>query len=121
MLDLLHYNRLSIALGSVVVALVTLSRWLGWLQLGDLELILLLALAVIVPLAVPLTVQPAGQGPLPSLSRLAILVQPLATFIGGVSLLQARGPLAAATAIVWLLYTVLLALAGAFLVLQSEC
>jgi hypothetical protein len=30
MLDLGHYNRLSIARGSVVVALVTLARWLGW-------------------------------------------------------------------------------------------
>jgi hypothetical protein len=120
MLDLGHYNRLSIALGSAGVALVTLARWLGWLQLGDLELVLLLALAVIVPLAVPLTLQLAGQGPLPTLSRLAILVQPLATFVGGVSLLQVRGPLAAAGATAWLLYTMLLALAGAFLILQSD-
>jgi hypothetical protein len=121
MLDLGLYNRLSIALGSAVVALVTLARWLGWLSISDLQLILLLALAIIIPLAVPLLVQPAGQGPLPTLSRLAILVQPLATFIGGVSLLLARGPLAGAGATVWLLYAALLALAGLFLVLQSGC
>jgi len=121
MLDLGRYNRLSIALGSAVVALVSLARWLGWLSLDDLQFILLLALAIIVPLAVPLIVQPGGQGPLPTLSRLAILVQPLATFIGGVSLLQARGPLAGAGATVWLLYTALLALAGLFLVHHSGC
>jgi hypothetical protein len=119
MLDLGYYNRLSIALGSAVLALVALAQWLGWLLLGDLELILLLAIAFIVPLAVPLIVRPAGQGLLPSLSRLAILIQPLVTFIGGVSLLLARGPLSAVAASVWLLYTALLALAGVFLVLQS--
>jgi hypothetical protein len=46
-------------------------------------------------------------------------VQPLATFIGGASLLQVRGPLAAAGATVWLLYTALLAFAGALLVLKG--
>jgi hypothetical protein len=119
-LDLARWNRISIGLGGIVWLLIVLARLFGWIVLDDLELILLLALYAITPLAVPLVSLPEKHRLLCDLADLVIFLQPLATFIGGASLLLGRGPLAAAAAVVWLLFTVLIALLGVMLLLQKS-
>jgi hypothetical protein len=86
----------------------------GWVELGALDLILLFALLVITPLAVPLALE--AQSPRQewqsTWQRLTIIVQPAATLIGGISFLLPNGPLASAAAAVWLLFTGFIAVQG---------
>jgi hypothetical protein len=118
--DLARWNRVSVELGGIVWMLIVLVRLFGWIVLDDLELILLLALCVITPLAVPLVALPKGGRLLGDLSCLVIFLQPFATLIGGASLVLGKGPLAAAAAIAWLLFTALIALIGVLLLLQKS-
>lgn len=110
--DLVRWNRAGLGVGVAAWGLMLLLSILGWVALTDLELILLLAFWVITPLAVPLTVSPK-EGHLPrALSRLMLLLHPLAALMGGVSFLLDVGVLAAAAAGGWFLFTVLIALLG---------
>jgi hypothetical protein len=84
----------------------------GWIMLDDLKLILLLALFVIIPLAVPFVPFPKESGLLRDLFWLVMFLQPFAALLGGASLVLDTGLLAAACAIAWLLFTVLMALIG---------
>jgi hypothetical protein len=111
-LDLTRWNRAGIGLGGVAWVLLVLMSILGWRALNDLEVILLLALCVITPLAVPLAAPPRERPLLSALFRLIMRVQPFAALIGGVSFLLGAGPLAAGAAAAWLLFTLLLALLG---------
>ncbi len=118
--DLARWNRISLGLGGTIWMLIALARLLNWIMLDDLELILLLALCVITPLAVPLVPLPKENRSLCDLASLVLFLQPFATLIGGASLLLGRGELAAAFAVVWLLFTVLIALIGVMLLLQKS-
>jgi hypothetical protein len=111
-LDLMKWNRISAGLGGLIWLLM-LCVWIpGWLALNTLEVLLLLALLVIAPLAVPLAAS-SKQGRLyQRLYRLVVMVQPLAALIGGASFLLRAGPFAAAAAGVWLLFTALVGLVG---------
>ena len=119
-LDLTRWNRISIGLGGIVWIMIVLARLFGWIVLDDLKLILLLALCVITPLAVPLVSLPKEHRTLCDLACLVIFLQPFATLIGGASLLLGTGSLAAAAAAVWLLFTVLIAAIGVMLLLQKS-
>ncbi len=110
--DLTRWNRISIALGGTVWILLVLASGFGWILLNNLELLLLLALFVITPLAVPLVLLPMKYRLFYRLSSLILFLQPFAAFIGGISFLLDIGPLAGAFAIVWLLFTGLLTLLG---------
>lgn len=110
--DLTRWNRISIGLGAAAWALIVCISIPGWVVLDDLELLLLLALCVITPLALPLAAFPKESQLLRSLHRQIIFLHPFAALIGGVSFLLETGPFAAAAASVWLLFTVLIALLG---------
>jgi hypothetical protein len=118
--DLTRWNRISVSLGGIVWMLMLFARLFGWVVFDDLDLILLLALCVITPLAVPLATFPRKPCLSGDLSGLAIFLQPFATLIGGASLPLGRGLLAAAAAAVWLLFTALIALIGVLLLLQKR-
>jgi hypothetical protein len=104
---LMRWNRFSIGLGAIGWALLTVTSLFAWLELNALDLILLLALLVIAPLAVPLALQalPLQDDWLYTWQRLTVIVQPIATLIGGISFLLHTGPVAAVAATVWLLFT----------------
>lgn len=111
-LALMRWNRGSAALGGILWTLVLFAWVFGWLALNTLEVILLLALFVIIPLAVPLAASPKRDQRYHALYRLVIVAQPFAALIGGASFLLDTGPLAGAAAAVWLLFTALIALLG---------
>lgn len=117
--NLAKWNHVSAVLGAAVWMLVALGRLPGWVTLSDLKLLLLLALCVITPLAVPLVPFLDTHRPLWAVSRLVILLQPFAALITGLSLLLDTGPLAAALACVWLAFTALVALLGITLFMQK--
>jgi hypothetical protein len=111
--DLTWWNRISIGLGACAWALLAVINLFGWVQLTALDLILLLALWVITPLALPLAATPETQRDwLRAWQRLVIMLQPFASLIGGISLLLSTGPLAAAAAVGWCLFTGLIAVEG---------
>jgi hypothetical protein len=105
--ELMRWNRFSIGLGVVAWALITVTSLVGWLGLNALDLILLLALLIIAPLAIPLALQtlPLQRDWLRSWQRPTVVLQPVATLIGGISFLFHTGPLAAVAATAWLLFT----------------
>jgi YndJ-like protein len=105
--ELMRWKRFSISLGTIAWALLTAASLLGWIELNALELTLLLALLVIAPLAVPLALQalPLQHDWLRTWQRLTVIVQPIASLIGGISFLLHTGPLAAVAAAVWVLFT----------------
>ncbi|HEU5200627.1 MAG TPA: YndJ family transporter [Ktedonobacterales bacterium] len=111
-LDLMRWNRISASLGGIIWVLV-LCVWVpGWLALNALEVLLLLALLVITPLAVPLAASSKKGRLHHSLYRLMVILQPFAALMGGASFLLSAGPFAAAAAGVWLLFTALVGLVG---------
>ncbi len=118
--DLARWNRMSLGLGGTIWMLIALAKLLNLIKLDDLKLIILLALFVISPLAVPLVPLPKENRSLCDLANLVLFLQPFATLIGEASLLLGSGGLAAAFAVVWLLFTVLIALIGVMLLLQNS-
>ncbi|MGO8949061.1 MAG: YndJ family transporter [Ktedonobacterales bacterium] len=111
--DLTWWNRSSIGLGACAWALLAVINFFGWVQLTALDLIILLALWVITPLAVPLAATPTPQHDwLRGWQRLIVILQPFAALIGGVTVLLSTGPIAAAAATGWLLFTCLIAVQG---------
>lgn len=119
-LDLVRWNIISIVLGGSIWVLLVLGAWFRWIILNELELLLLLALFVIMPLTVPLVSLPRQSRQFYQLSSLILFLQPFAALIGGVSFLLATGPLAAAFAAVWLLFTGLLTLLGLVRLFQAR-
>ena len=111
-LGLARWNCLSLSLGGMIWVFIGCFSLIGWLVLGDLQLLLLLALLVIIPLALPLVAFSSNNRLFERAFFLALFLQPFATFTGAVSLMLGIGPLGGALAIVWLLYTGLLALVG---------
>src|SRR5579883_3521130 len=95
---LVRWNGVSLGLGGGVWGGIVCARLLGWTQLNDLEVVLLLALFVITPLALPFVFSQHA-GPLFSKwTALAVFLQPLAAFLGGASFFLPTGLLAAAFA-----------------------
>jgi len=115
-----RWNRVSLALGGAAWTIIVLARLSGWIALGDLELILLLALCVITPLALPLVPLPKENRLPAELARWLMFLQPFATLIGGIALLSERGFPATIEALVWLLFTMLIAVLGAMMLLQKS-
>jgi hypothetical protein len=107
-----RWNGISLVLGGGVWGGIVCAYLLGWTQLNDLEIVLLLALFVITPLALPFVFSQHA-GPLFSQwVALVVFLQPLAAFLGGVAFFLPTGSLAAAFAVVWGGFTGLLALLG---------
>jgi YndJ-like protein len=111
-LDTAGWTRACVGIGGVLWALVALAWAFGLVRLDALEVLLLLALFVITPLAVSLAPFPSDSRLPRDLKRLIDIAWPGAALAGGASFLVRAGPLAAAVAAVWLLFTALLALAG---------
>ncbi len=107
--------------GALVWLALLLARLAGWIALGDLELILLCALLVLAPLALPQALSSAAVVGMQreshalsdELARLVMPTYPVAALSGAASLLLAPGALAGACACVWLLFTGLVAVVGA--------
>ena len=117
-LDLVKWNRTSAGVGGLLWLLV-LCVWIpGWVALNVLDVLLLLALLVIVPLAMPLAASPKQGRLYHALYRLVVIVQPFAALVGGASFLLRTGPFAAAAAGVWLLFTALVGLVGLLRLVQ---
>jgi hypothetical protein len=115
-LDTAGWTRACASIGAVLWALVALACAFGLVRLDALEVLLLLALFVITPLALSLAPFPSDSRLPRDLKRLIDIAWPGAALAGGVSFLLRADPLAAAVAAVaavWLLFTALLALAGA--------
>lgn len=119
-LDLTRWNRVSIGLGGTIWLVVALPRLLGLFMIGDLELILFLALCMITPLVIPLVSFPRENRLIYELVCLIIFLQPFATLPGGISLFMSRGVFAAVAATIWLLFTLLIALLGLLLLMQKR-
>lgn len=112
-LDLGRWNLVSLAYGGLTWVAVMLARLAGVLTMGDLSAILLLAVLVIVPLALPLATYTDGHPYSNALYQLAIVTQPFAALFASIALVTVSGTTtAAATALLWLLYTTLLGLIG---------
>src|SRR5258708_28266971 len=112
-LDTAGWTRACAAIGGVLWVLVALTWAFGLVGLDALEVLLLLALFVSTSLAVSLAIVPGDSRLLRDLKRLIDIAWPCAAPAGGASFLLRAGPLAAAVAAMWLLFTALLALAGA--------
>lgn len=108
--NLVRWNRVSLGLGGCIWGVVALASRTGWQMLNDLQIVLLLALFVITPLAVPLVLCPKEGRFLSRFSALILFLQPWASLLGGVSFFLNMGLLAAMFAVVWFLFTGLLAL-----------
>ena len=118
--NLTRWNRISLGFGATLWIVIALASLFGWIAFDELQILLLLALFVIVPLAVPLVALPTKNRLLKQLFALVLFIQPFAALIGGASFLFSMGPLAAAIAVVWFLFTVLIALLGNALLLQES-
>lgn len=116
--NLTRWNVIATALGGAAWTAVMLLRLASIVMLDDLNTILLLAVLVMTPLALPLAAPPAVPGRRlaalgSALYQFAIIAQPLAALAGSVAILATTGsPLATLTAGLWLLYTSLLGLLG---------
>lgn len=113
--NLARWNRVSTGLGGALWVMLALASLFGWSAFDALQLLLLLALFVITPLAVSLVTTPTKNRPFEQLFALALFLQPFAALIGGASFLLNTGLLAAALAFAWFLFTILIALTGAAL------
>lgn len=114
------WNRLSTGFGGILWVLIVSARVFGWLALNDLEILLLLGLFVITPLAVPLVALPKENSFAGALYRLIILLHPFAALLGGASFLLDVGPLAASAATVWFLFTAIIALLGLVRLFEND-
>jgi len=110
--DLARWNRVSLGLGGCVWGVIAFASLFGWIRLNDLGIVLLLVLFVITPLTVPLVLCKKDGRFFLRLSALVLFFQPLAALLGSVAFFLDAGPLAAAFAAVWFVFTGLLALLG---------
>src|SRR3954451_7488396 len=91
--------------------------WLGWRALfsaerGSMATLLLFAVLVLVPLALPLAATPDRAARHAWPYRAAVYLQPIAALLAAGSFLLPPGPLAAVAAAPWLIFTGLVALFG---------
>lgn len=118
--QVVRWNGISLGLGGGVWGGIVCARLLGWTQLNDLEIVLLLALFVITPLALPFVFS-QHEGPLFSKwAALVVFVEPLVAFLGGTTFFLPTGSLAAVFAAVWGGFTGLLALFGLVQLCQMQ-
>lgn len=119
--DVAKWSYVSVAWGAALWALLALSWALGLTGLDPLELALLLAFFVIIPLAAPLALSSLDTASPPDhLPRLVARAQPWAALAAATAFLPLPGLFSAACAALWLLFTLLLALAGALRLLRSH-
>lgn len=117
---LARWNSISAGLGGGVWVVIVFVRVCGWTQLNALEIVLLLALFVLTPLALPFVFfRDAGLLGTPWMA-LIMLLQPLAASLGGVAFVLPTGPLAALFAAAWGGFTGLLALSGLVQICQMR-
>ncbi|HZR43940.1 MAG TPA: YndJ family transporter [Ktedonobacteraceae bacterium] len=119
-LDPIKWNRISLSFGAIAWMTIVLARLLGWVEIDDLDLLLLLALCVITPLAITLVPLPGEKRLLRDLACRVMFLQPFATLVGAASLLSERGFFAVIEALVWLLFTLLTALLGVMMFLEKS-
>jgi YndJ-like protein len=106
---LMRWNVASVIAGGIAWVTLALLRLTGGIGVNDLTLILLLALLVLVPLAIPLAALAPGDGETDIGAALAIVLQSMAALGGSLALLAGTGSiLAALGAVVWFLFTALL-------------
>lgn len=116
--NLTRWNVIATALGGAAWTAVMLLRLASIVMLDDLNTILLLAVLVMTPLALPLAAPPAVPGRRlaalgSALYQFAIIAQPPAALAGSIALFATTDSLLAILAAsLWLLYTALLGLLG---------
>jgi hypothetical protein len=110
--NLTRWNRLHVGVGVMLWLLLDLGAVRGIIALDTLSLLLVFALYVMTPLALPLIMRSTYQPRSRDMLRVALLLSPGAALIGGVSFFLSAGLLAGAAAGVWLLFTLFLACAG---------
>lgn len=106
------YAIMSALLGGVFWAALFVSFLAGNAQLGVIELLLLLAILVFVPLGLDLAVTPDAQGNTSSLFRLARFAQPFGALAAAGAFLVPAGPVSGSLATGWTIVTTLMALFG---------
>lgn len=111
--EVAEWNRASVTYGGALWALIALGWAFHLVELDALDVLLLLALFVITPLALSLVIFPVHTRPLRNLERLVVMAQPLTALAGGISLFLPVGLLAGAAASLWLIFTGLVGLTGA--------
>jgi YndJ-like protein len=115
--DLTRWNVASAAIGGGVWLVAALLWLIGKIVLHDLDLLLLFAFAVVVPLVIPLTAANGTPRRTRSLYTHVVVLQPVAAVFGVIAVLAAPAtPLALAGALGWLVYTALLAMRGLALI-----
>lgn len=119
--SLFAWNRVSSGVGACIWGVMALASLFGWRMLNDLQLVLLLALFVIAPLAIPFVLRAKEGRFLSRLAALALLLQPLASLLGSMAFFLPVGLLAAGFAFLWFLFTGLLALIGLVRLWQMSC
>jgi hypothetical protein len=107
-----RWNRIHVGVGVMLWLLLDLGAVRGIIALDTLTLLVVFALSVMTPLALPLIVRSTHQPLSRDMLRLALLLCPFAALVGGVSFVLSTGLLAGAAAGVWLLFTLFLAFAG---------
>jgi hypothetical protein len=105
-------NRIHIGVGGMLWLLLVLGAVRGIIALDTLALLLVFAMYVITPLALPLILRSTQQPLARETLRAALLLCPVAALTGSASFFVSAGLLAGAAASVWLLFTLLLACAG---------
>lgn len=110
----MRWNAFSAGVGCALWVLALGARSLVWRPLSDPDLLILLAIWVIAPLALLLIVDsfPHDDRLFASLIQIMVLVQPFAGLLGGFSLLLAQGIVSAILAAIWLVFTALAAVVG---------
>jgi len=110
--NLARWNHVSLGLGGGVWGGIMFAYLFGGTQLNILEIILLLALFVIAPLALPLVFSWSEGSWSSHWAASVVFLQPLVALLGAISFFLPAGPLAAVFAAVWDGFTGLLALLG---------
>lgn len=109
---LARWNNISAGLGGGIWVGSVFVRMCGWTQLNALEIVLLLALFVLTPLALPFVLFRYTGLLGTQWMALVMFLQPLAALLGGVAFVLPTGSLAALFAAAWGGFTGLLALSG---------
>lgn len=103
---------MSALLGGVIWAALLVSFLAGNMQLGAIELLLLLAILVFVPLGLDLAITQDALGNAPFLFRLARFAQPFGAFCAAAAFLMPAGLVSGLLAAGWAIVTGLIALFG---------